>query len=153
VAAVADELRLLGLREDDVHDLPVTLVRLPDEVAWRVGVRVGVVVVEVPVLEHDRARRTDDSCVDDARTVSLRAFSGITGEPADRKRRRARILVQPPRAGAGSGELAELRIRVDERPGTPAELLQVGVSDERLDAGRAELLRLVELQDRLVLVE
>ena len=40
--------------EDDVHDLPVALVRLPDEVAGGVDVRVRVVVVEVPVLEHDR---------------------------------------------------------------------------------------------------
>jgi hypothetical protein len=61
--AVNNEERLLVLRENDVDDLPVTLVCLPDEVTRRVLVRVDVVVVEVPILQHDAAIFVRDAAV------------------------------------------------------------------------------------------
>src|SRR5262249_59300256 len=63
VLAVADELRLRVLRENDVDVFPVAFVRLPDEVARRVRVRVHVVVVEEPVLQHDLVGFADDAPV------------------------------------------------------------------------------------------
>ena len=68
VLAVADELGRFVVGKNDVDVLPVALVRLPDEVAGGIGVRVDVVVVEVPVLEHDRARLAGNASVDDARS-------------------------------------------------------------------------------------
>jgi hypothetical protein len=64
VLAVADIEGLLVAGEDDVDVLPVALVRLPDEVAGRVGVGVDVVVIEEPVLEDDLAVFAGDPAID-----------------------------------------------------------------------------------------
>ena len=137
VLAVADELGLLVLREDDVHDLPVALVRLPDEVARRIGVRVGVVVVEVPVLEHDRARWTGDASVHDACALAFGSFRRVTGEPARKTVgvQESWFSRQMPVPGAGSSPGSGSASTSDQAPASNCSRSESATNDCML-AGR-----------------
>src|SRR6266508_4931471 len=112
VLTVADEQRLLVLGEDDVHDLPVALVRLPERAGRREWVRVDVVVVEVPVLQHDPVAVMHDAPVDGRPAASLGPRRAVACETAERRRGRAGVLVQP--EITTRGQIAGLGIRVDK---------------------------------------
>jgi hypothetical protein len=100
--AVTDVERLIVRRsEDDVYDLPVTLMGLPDEVAGHLGVAVEVVVVEVPVLEHDAGVEPGDTAVDDLRRSVGAPGRDVAAQPADADVRHARALVQSPARSGG----------------------------------------------------
>src|SRR5262249_59683883 len=92
VLAVADRERLVVAVEDDHCLLPVALVRLPEQVTGRVGVRVDVVVIEEPVLEDGLPVLVDDVAVRGGRPGSLASGRGIAGESADRRIRGAGLL-------------------------------------------------------------
>src|SRR5262249_31260742 len=123
VLAVADELRLFVIREDDRHALPVALVRLPDEVARRVGVRIDVVVVEVPVLQNDLAVLVRHSTVAGRPTAAIAGGIPVAREPTDGRGRYARVLVQAPGAGARPGQVARRRVDLRRRPDSGAAQL------------------------------
>ena len=95
VLAQADRERPLGVREDDVDDLPVPLVRLPDRAQRQERIAVEVVVVEEPVLEDDAVLVPGEAPVDgDAGLVGGRRPRSRGGRPAARRRSR--------RAGSGA---------------------------------------------------
>src|SRR5690242_3492602 len=80
VLAVRRVQRLLRAAvEYHADDLPVTLVRLPEQVVRRVVVRVEVVVIEVPVLEHGLVRLAGDPPVEDAAWITRLLRVAVAG--------------------------------------------------------------------------
>jgi hypothetical protein len=125
VLAVTDVLRLIVGREHDVYDLPVAFMRLPEQTARCERVRVDVVVVKVPVLEHGHFAVVDNMAVDDRAAAPSVPGCGITAEPAQQRRRRARLLVQPPDPASRTGEIPGVGIRISDSPFASGELLQL----------------------------
>src|SRR2546422_10460285 len=101
VLAVIDRERSLVVGQDDVYDLPVALVCLPDEVARRVLVRVDVVVVEVPVLEYDPVVLVDDAAINGRAAAPLVPRRREARQSPHRGCGRTGGLVQPPEARPG----------------------------------------------------
>src|SRR5262245_40537775 len=131
VLAVADGEGLSVAGEDDHRLLPVALVRLPEQVAGGVRVRVDVVVVEEPVLENRLAVLVDDVAVDGWPADALARRAGIAAQSADRRGGGAGSLVQPP--GSRVGEVPRGGVLLDDVPRAGRLLLESGVGDERLD--------------------
>src|SRR5439155_17953793 len=116
VLAVPDELRLVVGREYDVHDLPVALVRLPEQTARCERIGVDVVVVEVPVLQHRLVSGVRDAAVDQRSAAALVPGGRVTRQAAERCSRRAGALVQPPRAASSTWQVTGTGVGVSNRP-------------------------------------
>ena len=145
VLAVCRLDRALLRVENDGDDLPVAFVRLPGEPARRVLQAPEVMVVEVPVLEHDRARADFVTPVDDTRSTGRGDVACDRGETPGR---RAATVVEPP-ALAVDGQACPRRRHGVIQP-IASQPLQVGIADEVLDGRRRERLGPVEHRDRLV---
>jgi hypothetical protein len=144
VLAVGGAQRLLLLVEDNRHDLPVALVGLPGEPARRILEAPEVVVVEVPVLQHDRAAADVVAPVDGARPLLGSPVARHGREPC---RGRTAAVVEPP-AFAVHGQPGRRQLGGNERAVLGA--LQVGIRQEVVDRRRAEGLGPVEDGDGLV---
>ena len=96
-----------ALREDDVHDLPVAFVRLPDKARREERVAVEIVVVEEPVLQDDQVVLADDARVD-GRLAPAPAGGDVAREVAERRAGEAVALVQPPDRRALGGQVVAL---------------------------------------------
>ena len=150
--AVADELGALRRRERTTRRRSPSRPRsrLPDAVTGGIGVRVDRRRSKLPALGA-RSRPAGGQRVRTRRSLlCLRAGGRRQGEPTDRERRRARVLIQPPGAGARTGQVTRLRSgsATDQEPASNRSRSASETTND-CDAGRPELLGRIEVRNRL----